>query len=301
MRTKEIKVGILAISGLALAYFGFNYLKGNSLLNKGKTYYSVYYNVNGLHVGSKVIVNGFPVGKVKDLTILPERQNMVLAEYIVIDETIQLSKDSKAEILSIDLFGSKAINLIMGNSREMTSKGDTLAGVEAKGMLDEVNDRIMPYEDKLQVIIANVDTVLEGVKVTIASLNSLIEAEKGKVGEITENAVAISQNLEDNSKNINNTLTNLSNLSDSLSQADIKQILDNANKALNDMAQAMEKINNGSGTMGKLVNDSSLYVNLNQSAMDLDILLKDLKENPKRYVQVKASLFGGKDKSEDEK
>lgn len=57
----------------------------------------------------------------------------------------------------------------------------------------------------------------------------------------------------------------------------------------------MQKINEGNGTMGLLVNDPKLYANLDSSARSLDALLTDLKENPSRYVHV--SVFGKKDKS----
>jgi len=294
MISKEIKVGLLAVVGVILAYFGFNYLKGNSLLNKGTILYSVYQNVEGLHVGSKVIINGFPVGKVKHITIMKANSNYLLAEYVVMDESLDIPKNTIAEVFSTDIFGSKSINLLIGNSSEIAQKGDTLQSKEAVGMFAAVEDKVKPYENKFERIMNNVDTLLASVKITISTLNSMLIEEKQKIGDLTENAVSITQNLEDNNKNISNTLQNLSNLSDSLSQADVKKILDNANKAVEDMAQAMEKINNGSGTIGKLMNDSSLYVNLNKSAADLDVLLKDMEENPKKYVHF--SIWGGKDK-----
>ena len=288
----------MAVAGFVVAYLGFNYLKGNSLFNKGTVFYSVYQNVEGLHVGSKVVINGFPVGKVKKLTIMQGNHNYMLAQYVVIDESLDIPTNTVAQVLSTDIFGSKAINLMIGNSTDYAQAGDTLESKEAVGMFDEVQNKAKPYEEKFKRIMDNVDTLLADVRVTIATLNSMLIDEKKKIGEMTENAVSITQNLADNNDKITHTLTNLSNLSDSLSQADVKKILDNANKAVEDMAQAMEKINNGTGTMGKLMNDSSLYVNLNKSAADLDLLLIDMKENPKKYVHF--SLFGGKDKGKEE-
>ncbi len=297
MKSKELKVGLLALSGIVLAYFGFNYLKGNGLFNKGNVFYSVYQDVEGLHIGSKVIINGFPVGRVKDLTIVSELNNKLLVKYVVMDEEMSIPENTVAEILAVDLFGSKAINLQIGNSVGLAASGDTLTAKEASGMLDSVQEKITPYENRFNNILADVDTVLSSVKITITSLNTLIENETGNIGKLSENAVSITQNLKENNDKITHTINNLSNMSDTLSQLDIKQILDNANKAVKDMSEAMEKINNGTGTMGKLMNDSSLYVNLNQSAIDLDILLKDLKENPKKYVHF--SVWGGKDKEKD--
>lgn len=293
MGIKEIKVGLLTISGLVVAYFGFNYLKGNSLISKGNTYYSTYSDVAGLHVGSRVVINGFPVGKVKSIGFHNDGNGKLLVEFVVIDEAIKLPINTTAQVLNTDLFGSKAINIIYGNSSDYAVSGDTLLSAEAKGMLSEVEGKIQPYEEKFNRILDNMDTLLTSVKTTIHSVNLLLEKERKDIGEITSNVVSITDNLEDNNEKISNTLTNLSNISDSLSQVDIKRILENADKAVADMAAAMEKINNGSGTMGKLMNDSTLYVNLNQSATDLDMLLKDMKEHPKRYLHF--SIWG-KDK-----
>ena len=294
MRVKEIKVGILTLLGLVVAYFGFNYLKGNSLLNKGFTFYSVYHDVEGLHVGSKVVLNGYPIGKVKAITFLEGGSGKLVAEYVVIDESIQVSKNTVAQILSTDLFGSKAINLIIGDSKELASKGDTLVSKDAEGMLSELNRRIAPYEEQAKSLLTRVDTLLQTVQVSLNSLNTILSSEKSNINQITSNLISITGNLEENNKHISGSLQNIHNLTDSLSQADIKKILNNANLAVLNMKEAMEKVNKGTGTMGKLMNDSSLYLNLNQSAYDLDLLLKDMQENPKRYVHF--SIWGGKDK-----
>jgi phospholipid/cholesterol/gamma-HCH transport system substrate-binding protein len=290
---KEVKVGILSVVGLVVGYFGFSYLKGNSLLNEGATFYSIYDDVEGLHVGSKVVLNGFPIGKVKKITFLGGGSGRLITEYIVQDESIQVSENTVAQILSTDLFGSKAINLIIGNSADMAQTGDTLISKEAEGMMSEVNKKIAPYEDQAKSILNEVDTLLQSVKVTINSLNVLIQSEQAKLGAITSNVESITQNIENNNKYISNSLKNMSAISDSLSQADVKKILDNANLAVLSMKEAMEKVNSGSGTIGKMMNDSSLYVNLNKSALDLDLLLKDMKDHPKKYVHF--SIWGGKE------
>jgi phospholipid/cholesterol/gamma-HCH transport system substrate-binding protein len=296
MKTKELKVGIVTLIGLAISYLGFNYLKGNSLFNKGETFYSIYQDVEGLHVGSKVILNGFPIGKVKKITFINGGSGRLIAEYIVSDESIQVSENTVAQILSTDLFGSKAINLLIGNSVDLAHTGDTLQSSEARGMLDEINDRIDPYEKQAKKILFEVDTLFQSVNVTINSLNSILQMEQSRISEITTNVASLTKNLDENNEKISGTLTNLHQLTDSLNQADIKQVLDNANLAVLSMREAIEKVNNGSGTIGKLMNDSSLYINLNRSAIDLDILMKDLQEHPKRYVHF--SLWGGKDKEE---
>jgi len=299
MGVKEIKVGILALTGLFIAYFGFNYLKGNGLFNKGVTFYSIYQDVEGLHVGSKVVLNGYPIGKVKTITFMQGGSGRLLAEYVVTDESILVSDNTVAQILSTDIFGSKAINLLIGDSPDRAQQGDTLASSEAEGMMSEINKRIEPYEIQIKSLLSQVDTLLSSVKITVSTLNAMLIEERGNINEITTNVASITKNLDDNNEHISSSLANIHSLTDSLSQADVKAILDNANLAVISMKEAMEKMNNGSGTMGKLMNDSALYVNLNNSAKDLDVLLKDMQEHPKRYVHF--SVWGGKDKEKEPK
>lgn len=296
MGVKEIKVGILSIAGLVVAYFGFNYLKGNSLLNEGTVLYSVYDDVEGLHVGSKVVLNGFPVGRVRKITFASGGDGKLLVEYVVVNESIQITKNTVAQILSTDIFGSKAINLLIQSSDQYVASGDTLVSQEAVSMMAEVENRFEPLKVKYDSTMTAVKDLLTNVNQTFVTVNSMLENERKNIHAITSNAASITQNLEDNNAHISNSLKNMSALSDSLSQADIKKMLENANLALLQMKEAMEKVNNGTGTMSKMLNDSSLYTNLNQSAIDLDLLLKDMKEHPKRYVHF--SIWGGKDKEE---
>ena len=294
MISKEIKVGILAIAGLVVGYFGFNYLKGNSLFHKGNTFYAIYEDVEGLHTGSKVMINGFPVGKVTDISVLYSQNNKLIAEFIVVDEAMEIPSNTIAQILSTDVFGSKVINLLIGNNSQLSVSGDTLLGMENSGMLDDVQKAIEPYEKKVNYVLADIDTVMTGIKKTIETLNTMLHDERQNVGEIIQHVESVTANLERNNAHITNTLSNVSAFSDSLSMLEIKQLLDSMNMAVSDLSEVMAKLNSDTGTFGKLLTDSSLYVNLNQTTIDLDILIKDLNENPGDYVHF--SLWGKKDK-----
>lgn len=296
---KEIKVGILTLLGLFIGWFGFNYLKGNSIFSKGLTFYSLYQDVEGLHVGSKVVLNGYPIGKVVTIKFLGGGSGRLVAEYVVTDESIEVSKNTVAQILSTDLFGSKAINLIIGDAADRAQTGDTLVSKDAEGMMSEINRRIAPYEERAKSMLIRVDTLLQTVQVSLNSINNIMSAEKSNINQISSNLASVTANMKANNDHISGSLENIHILTDSLSKSDVNQILDNANLAVLSMKEAMDKLNNGSGTMGKMMNDSSLYVNLNKSAADLDVLLKDMQENPDRYVHF--SIWGGKDKDKEGK
>lgn len=299
MGAKELKVGILTLAALFIAYFGFNYLKGNSLFNKGVTFYSIYQDVEGLHVGSKVVLNGYPIGKVKKITFMQGGSGRLIAEYVVTDESIYVSENTVAQILSTDLFGSKAINLLIGDSPDLALNSDTLASSQAAGIMSEINKRVEPYEVRMQNLLEVVDTLLRQVKVTVEHLDVILVNERSNIGEITTNLASITKNIDENNGHISGSLENIHSLTDSLSQADIKAILDNANLAVLSMKETIEKMNNGSGTVGKMMNDSSLYINLDKSAKDLDLLLKDIQDHPKRYVHF--SIWGKNNKDKESK
>lgn len=296
MMSKELKIGLLTLTGIVVAYFGFNYLKGSPLLNNGNIFYSEYSNVDGLHVGSKVVLNGFPIGRVNEIYLSPSGSNTLIVKYTVNNPDIVIPQNTIAAIISTDLFGSKAINLNMGSSAAQVQSGDTLAGTEAGGMFDEIEKKIEPYEQDFQDLKTKLDTTLLGLNQTIATLNEMLSAEGQKIAVIMSNVASITNNLEANNAHISGTLENMHSLSDSLTAIEFKEMLATADSALTSANQAMAKLNSDSGTVGKLLNDSSLYYNLNQSSIALEALLVDLKANPKRYVQV--SLIERKDKSE---
>lgn len=299
MISKELRIGILTLAGLVVGYFGFNFLKGSPLLNNGNSFYCQYGNVDGLHTGSKVVLNGYPVGRVNEIFLSTEGNNALMVKFTVNNPDIKVPSNTLAAIVSMDLFGSKAIDLKMGDSRNYAVSGDTLSGTEAGGMFDEIQKKIEPYEEDFQDIKTKLDTTLLSLNATIKNLNGMLSAEGQKVSSIMSNVNSITSNLEKNNAHISATLENVHSLSDSLTAIEFKEMLKTADSALSNANQAMAKLNSDSGTIGKLLNDSTLYYNLNKSSVALEALLVDLKANPERYVQV--SLIERKDKSQKKK
>jgi phospholipid/cholesterol/gamma-HCH transport system substrate-binding protein len=109
---------------------------------------------------------------------------------------------------------------------------------------------------------------------------------------LLDNLIAITGSLKENNDELSNILTNFSDISDTLAQAQIAETLENLQKTTEDLSETLIKINEGEGTLGLLVNDSTLYRNLEKASKDLDHLILDVKENPGRYVRV--SVFGKK-------
>lgn len=298
--TKEIKTGLLAIFSIALFIFGYNYLKGSNLLESDRIFFAIYPDVEGLDMSSNVTIKGLKVGKVQNITI-SEDGNLIVRFNVKTD--YPFSKNSVAKIYGGNIIGGK--NIAIETEQTMTNlaeSGDTLPGVVEEGLMELVNTELGPLRQKIEATFVSADSLL-------VSLNDLIDLESRQnlqqtfknLNETTASLNYLSENLkkllEQNQDNLNETFSNLetttenfSKFSDTLSQLQLGRIaanLDNAVKGINDIVTRVER---GEGSLGKLLEDETLVDNLEGASRELELLLRDIKLNPKRYIHI--SVFG---------
>ena len=306
---KEFKIGFFAIASIIALVFGVNYLKGINILNDNRDFYAVYKNIGGLQVGSSVLVNGYKVGMVSNIDLLTE-QNQNLLVTISLDKEFDIATNTVCKIVNQDLMGSKGIALVLGNTDELVTSGDTLiSGIEGS-LQDEVNAQILPLKNKAEELIGSIDSVMmivtavlnkdtrENLRNSLSSLDktfelmshtmvkvdSMIDINDERIAKVVRNLESITSNLESSNGEIKNILTNFSSLSDSLAKADIAKVLQN-------VSDITTKINNAEGSIGLLLKDDKIYVNFEKSTRELAALLEDIKKNPSRYVNF--SIIGG--------
>lgn len=308
---KEFKIGFVVLLALGLLYWGFNFLKGEDVFSRERVYVAVYNNVGGLGKANPVFINGLRVGQVRDMYFQSEATSEVVVE-MIITNPVPIPKNSVANIFDADLLGSKAIEISLGNSPELALTGDTLIASKEISLKDQVSKQFEPLKNKAEQLMLSIDTMLVGLnqlfdksntanisksveyiassfqnlESTTATLDSMMTEQKNRIGQILVNTESISKNLADNGENFDRIMANLSSFSDSLAQTNFKSTLISANKALTDVAAIMKKINDGEGSLGLLVNDDSLYIGLTKSSRDLNLLLEDIRKNPKKYVKV---------------
>ena len=307
---KELKIGLVAIVSMIILVFGINYLKGLNVFKSSKYFYAKYENIGGLKVGSFVLVNGFQVGSVSNIELLTDdNQNLLVTVNINKDMSIPINTICK--IVNQDLMGTKGINLILGNDTIFANIGDTLISGMESSLQDEVNAQILPLKIKTEELIGSVDSVMmiitailnkdtrENLKNSLASLDKTFELMSQTMIQINqvvdhndESISNIIKNLEANNNNITKILKNLSNISEGIAKSNI-------NNLLNSLDHISNKINKSEGSLGMLIHDEDLYINLKNSSKELENLINDIKENPKRYVRF--SILGGKSKSQDKK
>ncbi len=322
--SREFKVGLVAIIAMVLLYWGFNFLKGQDVFENKKVVYAIYERVEGLTPAKPVYVNGFKVGMVDDIYFHPDQSGRLIVAFNITSD-FHVPKDSKAIIQSADLLGDKAVGLILGESKENLASGDTLFADVELSLTEEVNKQVAPLKAKIEKLFGSVDTVLvllsgfldenaqnnfgktfkslknsfESLENTLDNLDQTVSTSQGDIVSTFDNLEKITGNLEKNSENLNAIFTNFNAISDSLSKVKFQETFKSLNNALVSASEVLEKVNNGEGTAGQLINDPELYNNLKKASEELDLLLLDIKYNPGRYIDL--SLFGKrKDYNEEE-
>lgn len=322
--TNEIKVGLAVVIAIGCFIFGFNYLKGINFFASENKFYAVYNDVDGLVEANPLIISGYKVGIVTDIKLSTNNTKSVIVT-MLLDDKINVPKNSIARVVSSDIMGSKAIHLILGDAKEYAVNGDTLLSEKEENLKQSVNKTIAPLQKKAENLISSIDSVmifvqeilnkdarknlsasfisinsaLKSLEKTSKRLDTLVVSEKHKISSILTKVNLLATTLSENSGKLNNIISNFSNISDSLAKANIASVVNNAGSTLSQTAEIMKKINRGEGTIGLLVNNDTLYRKLDKSAEDLDKLLLDLKENPNRYVHV--SVFERKEKNKPKK
>ncbi len=316
--TREVKISIVFISALLFFVWGINFLKGSDLLQKTRKFYADYDNVSGLMTANPVLINGFRIGLVTDMYFKEDKSGKVRVE-LSVNKDILIPKNSIARIVNSDLLGSKAVEIILGDQGEAKHK-DILIGETQVGLMDDLATQIDPIKIKAESILASIDSIasamamvlntetqnnliqsFEHIQETIAHLNNSLKVvdqvltkDKNKLSDIIGNIESITTNLKNNNQKISNAVNNFSNISDTIAAANLAQTIQEVSKTFGELNQSLNKLNKGEGSAGQLLANDSLYLNLQNASQNLDLLLKDLRENPHRYVNI--SVFGRKDK-----
>lgn len=314
---KEIRIGILVIAAGIIFFWGYNYLKNNKIFGESTHYYAIYNEINNLSESNPVKVNGVQVGVVKKINFpLAKGDHRVLVK-IGMEKDIPIPQNSMARIES-DLLGSNMINLIMHSDTNYLQSGDTLRSDVSTTIQEEVNLQMKPVKQKAENLMLQLDSVLAVVQYifnedtrdniaqsfvsikrtirnlesTTSSLDGLVKKEKSRLDVIIGNIESITTNLKGNNEKINRTFNNIANISDTLSRARVGYTLARLDSTLNDLQKVTNRIENGQGSLGMLVNNDTLYHKLESSAENLDKLTEDIRVNPDRYVHF--SIFGRK-------
>lgn len=320
MDAKKRKYTIYAIIGIAIlvaTYFGTEFLKGSQLFKNTNLYYVYYDKVDGLNTSSLVQVNGYKIGKVVDIKLLPERNCSLLVTLELLKE-FPIPDSSVAEIVSTDIMGTKGIEMHFSDKTTYYEPESFIIGKTQENLKDQISSEVIPVKKAVEDLMSEITDVIDIIsgifnegtqknleesftslknslvhlESSIGNLDGILDEETNDIVSIIADAKTLADSIAENSDAINNIIKNMSTFSDTLTTLNISKTINEANNVISRIDEIVTKVNNGEGTLGELVADNSLALQIENATMDLDKLLTDIRLNPKKYINL--SLSSGK-------
>ncbi len=300
--SNEAKLGITVFLAAIVFVGGIIYLRGMDFRKKDYRLTIYYGNVNGLTEGSPITIAGLIIGKVEDLRLV----GTAIAVDVALSKDVRIARDSKAYIKSASLMGGKQIAITPGRMNETLNNGDTLSGAY-EADLTELTSTLAPISSNVLGILERVNTtfdeqtrrniqlILEDVHKTTKELEGIIRLQGEHIDYAVGNFAVFSTNLSKFAMNLDTiALTQRGNINDGIASLrtaanTLEQASERFKAASESIENVSKKIERGEGTMGKMINDEKLYQHLDSLSVNLNELVKDLKEHPGKYV--KLSIF----------
>ena len=312
--SKELKAGVIALLAIVGFVVLFQFMKGRSLFTTDNIFYAQYDNVEGLAQSSPVSINGLKVGQVDK--IIPHTAKDGKIDFLVkitVDNSFEFSKNSTLEIFEPGLMSGKEMRVNLAYGGPTAKDGDTLKGAFKLGTLGSLSSQVGPVKDQLQTVLYRVDSLMananqvvnaqnrEEIRALLANLNKTVGALQTTAGSVNtlvgNNDPKLQKVLDDASLTMQSgkvTLDKYGNLAESIDTKRLNATIANLDVTVGKLNDVVAGINNGQGSLGKLMKDEQLYNNLNSASTNLNSLIEDMKANPKRYINF--SVFGKNNK-----
>ncbi len=303
-----IKIGVIAIVTIAILIWGISFLKSERLFRSDYEYVAIYKDIDGLQETDGVLLNGYKIGKVKSIEFLHDGSNTIEVK-LSIDKDFRIPQGSVVTIKSVDIMGSKGVVLERANNQTYLNDGDTIQTKIESGLMDQLGQVLEPIKGNLANLLQSADSTVSGLsavlnKETVSDIKNIIKNFSTTSNHLSKNASAIdsimnnfknlSKSLGKNSDKIDNIISNLDQLSKSMSEADVKTAVANLQNSLKELSKTLDQVNKGEGTIGKFMQNDSVYNNIQSATNQLNVILEELQEHPKKYINL--SIFGGKEK-----
>ena len=299
----EIKTALLVLSGIFLFIVMINYLKSNDIFVSDRSFYAIYHDVEGVSTGTPVTISGFNVGSVQDIRFYGNNSELLLK--FRVENDFEFSTNSIAQIYETGLIGGKALAIIPVEGKNLAVSGDTLQSDIAPGLTELVNDKLSPLQEKIESMVVSADSLLiavnsvfdtstkENLTSSIENFSLTIESAKQSI-DVLEKVIGGNENsLNSIINNMDESLKNFSELSENFDELDL--VIENLSKSSANINSITSEIKAGDGLVNKVVYDEGFVKSLDEISSNINLLLEDLRMNPKRYVHF--SLFGKKNKT----
>ena len=297
--SKELKIGIFAVTVLVASFFLINYLRGKDIFNREMELTSRFENVQGLVASAPVHIKGYKAGKVTEVIYEPETEDFKVT--CAISRDFRIPEDSKMTIYSVDIMGGKGVKIDLGSSQTAAEDGDMLNPQFETGLMDGLAESITPLMTKVNTLLDSLNVTVSGVnrvladenqekltgilahlEDTMSDLNRLSAAVGGKSAEIEEvidNVANLSAKFGDVADQLDTTIAGVNDFVDTINASDVESLVVSVKNLL-------ENINDPDGTVGRLLSDDSVYNSVDSLISDIDVLVKKIQENPKKYIRI---------------
>jgi phospholipid/cholesterol/gamma-HCH transport system substrate-binding protein len=321
---KETKIAIFTLITLALAIWGYKFLKGFNILSKKLVVYAVYERVDGLRISTPILINGLQTGLVSDIFQSGDNPNSITVE-LHLDNGTKVPKSTIAEIVSDGPMGGTHIDLVFEGTCDganCVQDGEYLKGVtkgllasmvspdEVKLYMDELNTGLKDILDTLSYRLKNseeIDKSVQDIRVTLANLrhstdrlDKVMDNSAASVERSIKNIEAITSNLKASNEQIRTILGNAEAVSKDLKDANVQELvgetkvtmkklqttLASSDKAISDLGAILENMKSGNGALPMLLNDKEFSTNLQTTVKNVDLLLRDIRLHPERYRRI---------------
>lgn len=298
--SNELKVALTILAAIVLGFIGYRVMSDLPLFRQSQIIHSTFDRTDGLSPGNYIYINGVRVGSVKKMELTEDDSVAVTFSF---ELGLDIPENSVAYLQSSGLLDEKAIVVKRGDSPEMLEYGDTMRGEYRAGMMESLKDEGQELSD-------DVSESFEKLNSFLAQLNSVLDEDaKGKIDSVVHNLNSTSENIAtifdnkrteiessirhaerflanvdtistDNKAKVDSVLTGLDK---SLKELEI--LSKDLNKTNDELHDILTKINAGEGSLGKMVNDPALYNNLESMTKEMDSLIKNINENPRKYLK----------------
>lgn len=299
--SNEVKIGFIVLLAIIIGVVGFRIMRDQPLFRQANLLYTNFERVDALLPGSIVQVQGLKIGTVRSIEYQPQEKNMLVT--LSITGNIPITVGSKAKLVEPGIFGAVTIEIIRAQNAEVIEWESFIEGDIQSSIFESLSDKGDTIADELTQSLQTFNSLL--IKVD----SSLFSAQKDPIGNTLSNfekmSVDVQQLIEKRKSDIDSMIVSMSNITKNMDEisgsnkAEIDSMLTNLNsasaeleklsKGLNkttvSLNEILSKMNEGQGTLGKMVNDESLYNNLDSLSFNLNELIKNIQSDPKKYLK----------------
>lgn len=297
--SKELKIGVFAVTVLVVSFFMINYLRGEDILDREIEVTSRFETVEGLVASAPVYIKGYKAGKVSEVSYDPQTEDFKVT--CAISKDFRIPSDSRMTIYSVDIMGGKGVKIDLGSSSSQAADGDMLAPAFEAGLMDGLAAGIGPLMENVNGLLDSLNVTVTGVnrmlsdgnqehissmlahlEDTMADLEKLSSAVGGKsedIEAVIDNVSALSSRFGGIADQVDTTLAGVSSIVGKVNGTDIEGLLSS-------LRNLLDNINDPEGTVGRLMSDDSVYNSVDSLLVDIDELVRKIQENPKKYIRI---------------